>query len=65
MDSVHDDRYLVFIRTDPWLEGRPDASEHPVATCSTYGEARHLRKKCQEAGRPCAIRYVGPAGGGD
>ena len=65
MDSVNDDRYLVFVRADPSLGERPDSSEYPVATCATYGEARYLRKICHEAGRSCAIRYVGPAGGGD
>jgi hypothetical protein len=65
MDCVLDDRYLVFVRSDPRFEARPDASERPIATCATYGEARHLRRKFQEAGRSCAIRYVGPAGGGD
>jgi hypothetical protein len=65
MDSVYEDHFLVFVRSDPRPKERPDASECTVATCSTYEEARHVRRKCHDAGRACAIRYVGPAGGGD
>jgi hypothetical protein len=34
------------------------------ASCWLVG-AGHVRRRCHEAGLPCAIRYVGPVGGGD
>ncbi len=66
MEPVHDDRFVVFVRLDPSHANRPDRSERPFATCSTYEEARRIQRELHHASRSiCVIRYVGPAGGGD
>jgi hypothetical protein len=65
MDPVYDDRFEVFLRVDPDHRDRPDAGERTVATCSTYEEAREIRRGHHRSGHTCAIRFVGPAGGGD
>jgi len=63
MDTVIDDRYVVYIRLDPAHPSRPDAGEEAVAACSSYAEARRVQREYQ--GAECVIRYIGPAGGGD
>jgi len=65
MDHVHDDCYMVFVRTDPDHSRRPDAAERPLVRCSTYEEARWVRQENQGPGRKCIIRYIGTTGGGD
>ena len=67
MDDVHDDRFLVFVRLDPTLvETVPEALEQPVAACSSYGEARRIRRILRgTATGECVIRFIGSAGGGD
>jgi hypothetical protein len=67
MEKVHDDQFVVFLRYDPNTEpASGDASEQPLASCSTYGEARRIRQVLQAtAPGECVIRYTGPAGGGD
>jgi hypothetical protein len=65
MESAHEDRYVVFLRHDRAHSSRPDCSERLLTTCSTYEEARRIQRQMQESSRPCVIRFVGPAGGGD
>ena len=65
MDSATDDRFVVYIRFDPGHPDRPDTGEKFVGACSSYKEARQLRREYQRAAQECVIRYVGPAGGGD
>jgi hypothetical protein len=67
MDPVHDDRFVVFLRFDPSSgKAYSEAGEHPLASCSSYGEARRIRQALQSSATgECVIRYVGPAGGGD
>jgi hypothetical protein len=65
VDPVHEDRFIVFIRLDPGHGERPEANEHAVVTCSTYAEARRIRRQCLRSNSDCVIRFVGPAGGGD
>jgi hypothetical protein len=65
MESVHDDRFVVFLRRDPAHTSRPESAERPLATCSSYSEARRIQRQLQATDKDCVIRYVGPAGGGD
>ena len=65
MESAYDDRFVVFLRHDRANSNRPDCSERPLTTCSSYEEARRIQRELHHASRVCVIRYVGPAGGGD
>jgi hypothetical protein len=65
VEPLHEDRYVVYIRVDPGHDERPDGAERPLLTCSSYAEARRIRRQYLAANRDCVIRYVGPAGGGD
>ena len=62
MDSVHDDRYFVFVRLDNAHSPRPDNSELPLAECDSYEEARQVKL---DSTRDCVIRFNGDVGGGD
>lgn len=64
MESSQDDRFVVFVRHHGQSYS-PDRAERPLATCSTYAEARRIRREFHYTARECVIRYVGPAGGGD
>jgi len=65
MESSHDDRFIVFVRQYGCPSYRPDLAERPLAICSSYAEARRIRREFHYTARECIIRYVGPAGGGD
>jgi hypothetical protein len=67
MDKVHDDGFMVFLRFDTRHGTTPlEAGEQPLASCSSYGEAKRIRLALQRAAAgDCVIRYVGQAGGGD
>jgi hypothetical protein len=67
MDSVHDDRFVVFIRPSPHqVTTVTDPAEQPVAACSTYGEASRIRQALRgTAVGEFVIRFVGATGGGD
>jgi hypothetical protein len=65
MDLVHDDRYVVFVRTPDHPGERPDGTERALITCASYAEARRVRREIHNSSRECTIRYIGPAGGGD
>jgi hypothetical protein len=65
MESVLDDRFIVFIRQDRGNSNRPDHSERALVTCASYEEARRVQRYLRHAERASVIRYVGPAGGGD
>jgi hypothetical protein len=62
VDQSQDDRFVVFVRLDPAHGGDPEASEEPLAECSSYAEACRIRNASQ---RECVIRYIGCVGGGD
>lgn len=65
MDTLLEDGFVVYLRlesTDPYS---PEAAEQAVVHCSSYAEARQVRRRCHDASRECVIRYTGPAGGGD
>ncbi len=64
MSTVHDDRYVVFVRQDE-SEAAGTASEQPVASCSSYEDARRLRRQLQTPNGDYVIRYIGSTGGGD
>ncbi len=65
MESIHDDRFVVFVRIDRSQSQRPDHAERPLMSCSTYEEARRLQRQLHHSARACVIRFVGPSGGGD
>jgi hypothetical protein len=65
METVHEDRFVVFLRHDRGASPRPDYAERPLRSCSTYEEARQLQRQLRESERECIIRYIGPSGGGD
>jgi hypothetical protein len=67
MDSVHDDRFIVFLRFDTSRGAASlDAAEQPLAYCSSYDAAKRIRTALQGAAiGDCVIRFIGPTGGGD
>lgn len=65
MDSVLDDRFVVFLRHDRTGSSRPDHAERPIIVCSSYKEARRIQRQLQNSSRDCVIRYIGLTGGGD
>jgi hypothetical protein len=65
MDSILEDRYLVYLRSERNEAERRACEEEPLADCASYEEARELRQQYRDSGRDCIIRFVGPAGGGD
>lgn len=64
MNAVHDDRYVLFVRFDE-ADASGRGSEKPVASCSSYEDARRLRRQLQTTNGEFVIRYIGPTGGGD
>jgi hypothetical protein len=65
MESVHEDRYVVFVRDQNSLDQDPDTIERPLQDFPTYEEAERVKLAWHNAGRVCVIRYVGATGGGD
>jgi hypothetical protein len=65
MELVHDNHFVVFLRQDRSQSNRPDHAERPLIACSSYEEARRIRRQLQHTDRDCVIRYVGLTGGGD
>jgi hypothetical protein len=65
MDARHEDCFVVFLRTDRSHADWRECDEEPLIDCSTYEEARQVKRSYHGSGRECVIRYVGPAGGGD
>ena len=65
METVDEDRFIVYLRRDDSHPDRPDCSEWPLITCATYEEARRVQREFQRTSRDCVIRYIGPVGGGD
>lgn len=62
MDSIHEDRYVLFVRSS---RGGHETEEQPLASCPTYAEARVLLRRLGREPGDCVIRFVGPSGGGD
>jgi hypothetical protein len=65
METVHEDRFVLFARADRRRAVPPDAVEEPLCHCATYADARRAWQEYRSPGREGVIRYVGPAGGGD
>jgi hypothetical protein len=65
MDSAHEDRFVVFIRADGADPAFPEDVEQPLASCSSYEEARRVRQAHLDHSAECVIRFVGDTGGGD
>ena len=61
MHNEPHDCFVVFVRDG----SGPDAVERPVAACPSYQEAARVRTQVRQSGKPCVIRFVGHAGGGD
>src|SRR5437016_6682550 len=57
MDTVHDDRFMVYVRMDPDHLESPENVERPLASCSSYEEARRIQRECHHTFRECVIRY--------
>jgi hypothetical protein len=65
MDTALDDRFMVYLRLDPRHGGSSASQERLVAACSSYAEAKRVRRTLMDSSCECVIRFVGPAGGGD
>ena len=65
MGTVHDDRFVVYLRSDAAHTDRPDGAEHDLIFCETHAEARRIRNQFRSDARECVIRFVGASGGGD
>jgi hypothetical protein len=65
MDSQHDDRFLVFVRTDVAHAATPEINEEEVAICASYQDARCVKRAFHLTAQECIIRYKGSTGGGD
>jgi len=65
VDTAQEDGFVVFVRMERSPIGSPESAEQELYHCSTYAEARLLRRKHQGAARECIVRYVGSTGGGD
>ncbi|HTU91692.1 MAG TPA: hypothetical protein VMF69_16530 [Gemmataceae bacterium] len=65
MDEIHDDRFVVYVRSRRDMRDPPEDSEAPVVCCSSYEEACRIRQAHRLHARECVIRYVGLSGGGD
>ncbi len=62
----NEDRYEVYVRFDPdHSQTPPDTIERPLASCSTYAEAKRIRQSFHGLNGQCLIRFVGTSGGGD
>jgi hypothetical protein len=65
MDSVHQDCYVLFVRSESGRADVPDTVEQPLLSCTSYEEARSLQRIMRTNSRDCVIRFVGRGGGGD
>jgi hypothetical protein len=65
MDILPEDRFVVFVRDAGGCGASPEAVEHEVGSCASYAEARRVQREHYAVDRPCVIRFVGLAGGGD
>jgi hypothetical protein len=65
MDSVPDDRFVVFLRHDPTQSNRPDYAERAYIACDSYEEARRVQRQLHDTSQDSVIRYLGLTGGGD
>jgi hypothetical protein len=66
MNPVYDDRFVIFVRADRRPEQAfGEATEHALATCASYAEARAICRRLPGGPGDFVIRYIGQAGGGD
>ena len=65
MVTVHEDRYVVVLRSDLAHADRPDVAERDLMYCESHAEARRIQRQFRRDARECVIRFVGTAGGGD
>ena len=65
MDTLQEDRFVLYVRSNDELHDCPQDKEQPWVVCTTYVEARYLQRVVRSFSRDCVIRYLGPTGGGD
>lgn len=65
MDTVYEDRFVVYLLEDLSSRASPEMVEQEVVSCSSYEEARRIRREYHASARECVIRYQGSTGGGD
>lgn len=65
MDSVMEDRFVVFIRSPQGAGASPDEVERPLLSCASYEEAHRLARAQPLGEGEYVVRFVGPSGGGD
>lgn len=65
MEEAHEDRFVVYVRSRRDAHDPPEDGEWPAVACSSYQEARRIRRAARQHDRECVIRYVGLSGGGD
>jgi hypothetical protein len=65
MDCTREDDFVVFIRSDRGNNSAPDTLEWPLASCSSYEEARRVRNAFCDRNGDGVIRFLGETGGGD
>jgi hypothetical protein len=61
----NEDRFTIYVRTDPNHAPSPEEIEVPLASFSSYEEALRAQRAYQRPTRECVIRYQGDTGGGD
>jgi hypothetical protein len=65
MDPNHEDRFTLYVRTDPCHAPSPEEIEIPLGSFSTYEDALRAQRAYQRPTRECVIRFQGDSGGGD
>jgi hypothetical protein len=65
MEDSHEDRFVVYVRSQRDRNDPPEESEWPVVSCASYEEACRIRQLHRLHDRDCVIRFVGLSGGGD
>jgi hypothetical protein len=64
MDSHHEERFTVYLRTDPRHAPSMEEIEIPLGSFTSYEEAMKVQRAFQSEDRACVIRYQGDTGGG-
>jgi hypothetical protein len=65
MEDRTADLFQVFVREHRHCTEPPEVIELPVAACTTYEDARRVRRNHLRDDREYIIRYLGETGGGD
>jgi hypothetical protein len=65
MDLDYQDNFTVFVRTDSSHVDSSDEVEQPLASFSSFTEARRFLRLWRRPAHECVIRFQGDTGGGD